>query len=54
MKQLAAVMRDAEIDGRFVESMRSYAAEAIEAGKGNLSNAVLFEFLRGRGLDSPR
>ncbi|NNF24914.1 MAG: NAD(P)-dependent oxidoreductase [Rhodobacteraceae bacterium] len=52
MKQLAAVVRDAEIDGRFVESMRAYATEALEAGKGNLSNAVLFEFLRGRGLDS--
>lgn len=48
MKQLAAVMRDAEIDGRFVEIMGAYATEAIEAGKGGLSNAVLFELLRGR------
>ena len=48
MKQLAAVMRDAEIDGRLVEIMGAYATEAIEAGKGGLSNAVLFELLRGR------
>jgi len=52
-KQLATVMQDAELDGRFVESMRSYISEANEAGKGNLSNAVVFEFLRRRGLDLP-
>ena len=48
MKQLAAVMRDAEIDGRFVEIMGAYATEALEVGKGGLSNAVLFELLRGQ------
>jgi 3-hydroxyisobutyrate dehydrogenase-like beta-hydroxyacid dehydrogenase len=48
MAQIAAVMRDAELDGRFVECMRTYIAEATEAGKGNLGNAVLFEHLRHR------
>ena len=48
MAQIAAVMQDAELDRRFVECMRTYIAEAIEAGKGNLGNAVLFELLRRR------
>ena len=46
--QIAAVMRDTELDVRFIECMRSYIAEAIEAGKGNLGNAVLFQHLRRR------
>lgn len=46
MAQIAAVIRDAELDGRFIECMRTYIAEATEAGKGNLGNAVLFEHLR--------
>jgi len=48
MKQLAAVMRNAEIDGRFVDVMRAFATEAIEAGKGGVSHAVLFELFGGR------
>lgn len=48
MAQIAAVMRDAELDGRFIECMRRYIAEASEAGKGNLGNAVHFEQLRRR------
>ena len=48
MAQIAAVIRDAELDGRFIECMRTYIAEATEAGKGNLGNAVLFEHLRRR------
>ena len=48
MAQIAAVMRDAELDGRFIECMRTYIAEATEAGKGKLGNAVLFEHLRRR------
>ena len=48
MAQIAAVMRDAELDGRFIECMRTYIAEATEAGKGNLGNAALFEHLRRR------
>ncbi len=48
MAQIAAVIRDAELDGRFIECMRAYIAEATEAGKGNLGNAVLFEHLRRR------
>lgn len=48
MAQIAAVMRDAELDGRFIECMRTYIAEATEAGKGNLGNAALFEQLRRR------
>ena len=46
MKQLANVMADAGIDGRFVDSMRAYAAEALWDGKGGMSNAVLFEHIR--------
>ncbi len=49
MKQLANVMADAGIDGRFVDSMREYATEALQDGKGGLSNAVLFENLRQKG-----
>jgi len=49
MKQLANVMADAGIDGRFVDSMRAYATEALRDGKGGLSNAVLFEHLRQGG-----
>lgn len=48
MAQIAAVMRDAELDGRYIECMRTYIAEATEAGKGNLGNAALFEHLRRR------
>ena len=48
MAQIAAVMRDAELDGRFIECMRTYIAEAAEAGKSKLGNAVLFEHLRRR------
>jgi 3-hydroxyisobutyrate dehydrogenase-like beta-hydroxyacid dehydrogenase len=48
MAQIAAVMRDAELDGRFIECMRTYIAEATEAGKGKLGNAALFEHLRRR------
>ena len=48
MAQIAAVMREAGLDGRFIACMRSYIAEASEAGKGNLGNAVLFEHLRRR------
>ena len=46
MAQVAAVVREAGLDGRFVDGMRTYVAEAIEAGRGNLGNAVLFEHLR--------
>jgi len=49
MAQIAAVMRDAELDCRFIECMRSYIAEATRAGKGDLGNAVLFELLRRQG-----
>jgi 3-hydroxyisobutyrate dehydrogenase-like beta-hydroxyacid dehydrogenase len=48
MAQIAAVVRDAGLDDRFVECMRTYIAEAIDAGQGNLGNAVLFEHLRRR------
>ena len=48
MAQIAAVMRNADLDGRFIESMRTYIAEATEADKSHLGNAVLFELLRGR------
>ena len=48
LAQIASVMRDAELDGRFIECMRTYIAEATEAGKGDLGNAVLFEHLRHR------
>jgi 3-hydroxyisobutyrate dehydrogenase-like beta-hydroxyacid dehydrogenase len=48
MAQIAAVIRGAELDGRFIECMRTYIAEATEAGKGNLGNAALFEHLRRR------
>ena len=48
MSQIAAVVRDAELDDRFVECMRTYAAEAIDAGHGTLGNAVLFKHLRRR------
>ena len=48
MSQIAAVSSDAGLDVRFVECMRSYAAEAIEAGEGTLGNAVLFKRLRRR------
>ncbi len=46
MAQIASVMRDAELDGRFIECMRTYIAEANQAGKSKLGNAVLFEHLR--------
>ena len=46
MAQIAAVVREAGLDERFVECMRTYIAEAIDAGKGHLGNAVLFEHLR--------
>lgn len=48
MAQIAAVVRDAKLDERFVECMRTYIAEAVDAGKGDLGNAVLFEHLRRR------
>jgi len=41
-------MRDTELDGRFIECMRTLIDEATKAGKGHLGNAVLFEHLRGR------
>ena len=46
MSQIAAVVREAGLDERFVECMRTYISEATDAGKGNLGNAVLFEHLR--------
>lgn len=46
MAQIAAVMRDANLDRRFIESMRTYIAEAESAGRSELGNAVLFEHLR--------
>ena len=48
MAQIAAVVQDAGLDRRFIECMRTYIAEAIDAGKGNLGNPVLFEHLRRR------
>lgn len=49
MKQLANVIGDAGLDERFIESMRIYASEALAAGKGHLSNAVMFDGLRRKG-----
>lgn len=46
--QISAVMRDTELDGRFIECMRTLIDEATKAGKSHLGNAVLFEHLRGR------
>ncbi len=46
MSQIAAVVREAGLDGRFIECMRTYIAEATDAGKAGLGNAVLFEHLR--------
>ncbi len=46
MSQIAAVVRDAGLDGRFIECMRTYIAEATDAGRSHLGNAVLFEHLR--------
>ena len=48
VSQIAAVVREAGLDQRFVECMQTYIAEAIAAGKGDVGNAVLFEHLRRR------
>ncbi len=53
MAQIAEVMRDAKLDGRLIECMRTYIAEATEAGKGNLGNAILFDHLRHRRCSAP-
>lgn len=46
LAQIAAVGQGAGLDGRFLECMRMYAAEAIEDGCGSLGNAVLFRLFR--------
>jgi len=46
LAQIAAVGQGAGLDGRFIECMQMYAAEAIEDGCGSLGNAVLFKLFR--------
>ena len=48
LAQIAAVGRDAGLDGRLVECMRIYATEGLEAGFGSVGNAVLFKQFRNR------
>jgi 3-hydroxyisobutyrate dehydrogenase-like beta-hydroxyacid dehydrogenase len=46
LAQIAAVGEGAGLDGRFIDCMRMYATEAIEAGCGSLGNAALFKLFR--------
>jgi len=46
LAQIAAVGQEAGLDGRFIECMRMYAAEAIEGGCGSFGNAILFKQFR--------
>ena len=46
LAKVAAVEQEAGLDSRLIECMRTYAAEALEAGHGSVSNAVLFKRFR--------
>jgi 3-hydroxyisobutyrate dehydrogenase-like beta-hydroxyacid dehydrogenase len=46
MAQIASVAHEADLDTRFIELMRAYARQALEAGYGSVSNAVLFKLFR--------
>jgi len=46
LAQIAAVGQETGLDGRFIECMRMYAAEAIEGGCGSFGNAILFKQFR--------
>ena len=43
LNQIASVGEGAHLDGRFVECMRKYAMEGLEAGHGSVGNAVIFK-----------
>lgn len=46
ISHIGAVSRDAGLDDRFIACLRTYAAEAIDAGHGALGSAALFTHLR--------
>ena len=48
LAQLAAVGKDAGIDGRLIESMQTFATEGLKSGYGSVGNAVLFKLFRGK------
>ncbi len=43
LTQIAEIIKNANLDGRFVECLQGYAKEGIEEGNGSVSNAVLFK-----------
>ncbi len=46
MTQIAAVASGAKLDTRFIECMRTYVSQALDAGHGSVNNAVLFKQFR--------
>jgi 3-hydroxyisobutyrate dehydrogenase-like beta-hydroxyacid dehydrogenase len=46
MAQVASVAQESGLDTRFIELMRAYARQALEAGHGSVGNAVLFKLFR--------
>ena len=43
LAQIGEITKNANLDGRFIECLQSYAKEGIEEGNGSVSNAVLFK-----------
>lgn len=43
LNQIAEIVKNANLDERFIKCLQGYAEEGIKEGKGAVSNAVLFE-----------